>query len=136
MLKCFQGSHSYNLCGTSLKLSHLGMSVLLSLSIPIFLPSPFLFLSLSNPSPLTLNHRDLPQKPSEEIQAFVSVVAHGMVRLQERDTVLSPWSLMALILLQNPEGLALVTLTQRTAWLRGLVLKFGAHLDWPGKSLR
>ncbi|XP_012691101.2 dihydroxyacetone phosphate acyltransferase isoform X2 [Clupea harengus] len=77
--------------------------------------------------------RDLPQKPSEEIQAFVSVVAHGMVRLQERDTVLSPWSLMALILLQNPEGLALVTLTQRTAWLRGLVLKFGAHLDWPAQ---
>lgn len=78
--------------------------------------------------------RDMPQKPSEETQAFVNVVAHGMVRLQERGMVLSPWSLMALVLLQNPEGLNLDILTQRTAWLKGLALNFGALLDWPGKK--
>ncbi|XP_048105785.1 dihydroxyacetone phosphate acyltransferase-like isoform X1 [Alosa alosa] len=77
--------------------------------------------------------RDLPQKPSEETQAFVSMVAHGVVRLQERGVVLSPWSLMALVLLQNYGGLALDSLAQRTAWLRGLALKFGALLDWPAQ---
>lgn len=78
----------------------------------------------------------MPQTSSEEPQAFVSVVAHGIIRLQERGMVISPWSLMAIILLQSPGGLGLDALTQRTAWLRELVLKFGAHLDWPGKSKR
>lgn len=96
------------------------------LSLPLSLP-----LSLLGESP-----RDLPQKPSEDTQAFVSVVAHGVVRLQERGMVLSPWSLMALVLLQSPGGLSLEILTRRTAWLKGLALKFGALLDWPGKSER
>ncbi|KAL2082617.1 hypothetical protein ACEWY4_022435 [Coilia grayii] len=77
--------------------------------------------------------RDLPQKPSEDTQTFVSLVAHGVVCLQEKGAILSPWSLMALILLQSPEGLSLDTLTQRTVWLRGLALTFGAHLDWPAQ---
>ncbi|XP_062405057.1 dihydroxyacetone phosphate acyltransferase-like [Sardina pilchardus] len=77
--------------------------------------------------------RDMPQNPSEETQEFVSVVAHGVVRLQERGMIISPWSLMATILLQSPEGLGLDTLTQRTTWLRDIVLKFGAHLDWPAQ---
>lgn len=75
----------------------------------------------------------MPQNSSEQTKVFVSVVAHGMVRLQEKGMVISPWSLMAFILLQNPEGLGLDTLTQHTVWLRELVLKFGAQLDWPGK---
>lgn len=103
--------------------------------LPVFLLSllsicRFLFLLLGE-SP-----RDLPQKPSEDTQAFVSVMAHGVVRLQERGMVLSPWSLMALVLLQSPGGLSLEILTRRTAWLKGLALKFGALLDWPGKSER
>ncbi|XP_063044529.1 dihydroxyacetone phosphate acyltransferase-like isoform X2 [Engraulis encrasicolus] len=74
--------------------------------------------------------RNMPPEGGEE--AFVRVLAHEVVRLQERGMVVSPWSLVALILLQNPEGLDLDMLTKRTTWLRDLVLKFGAHLDWPG----
>ncbi|XP_063079768.1 dihydroxyacetone phosphate acyltransferase [Engraulis encrasicolus] len=92
--------------------------------------------------------RDLPHKPSDETHAFVSAVAHGVVRLQERGAVLSPWSLMAMLLLHSPtageelhekeggkrkRGLSLDTLTQRTLWLRGLALMFGALLDWPAQ---
>ncbi|XP_062406574.1 dihydroxyacetone phosphate acyltransferase-like isoform X2 [Sardina pilchardus] len=87
-----------------------------------------------NRSQYNLVPRDLPQKPSEETQALVSVLAHGVVRLQERGAVLSPWSLMALVLLQSPGGgLALGSLAQRTAWIRGLATKFGALLDWPAQ---
>lgn len=77
--------------------------------------------------------RNMPPEGGEE--AFVRVLAHEVVRLQERGMVVSPWSLVALILLQNPEGLDLDMLTKRTTWLRDLVLKFGAHLDWPGNVM-
>ncbi|CAL8313727.1 unnamed protein product [Lota lota] len=86
----------------------------------------------------TLIPRDLPQRPSKDMQACVSLLAHHVVRVQEQGSVLSPWSLMACTLLQSPistlvqEGLAWVTLTQRTLWLRKQALAFGARLNWPG----
>ncbi|XP_068433081.1 dihydroxyacetone phosphate acyltransferase isoform X2 [Clinocottus analis] len=82
--------------------------------------------------------RDLPQKPRAEAQACVSWLAHLMVRIQEEGSVLSPWSLMACLLLQAPatvlteEGLPWQQLTEKTIWLRKLALDFGARLNWPG----
>uniref|UniRef100_A0AAY4CZW9 Phospholipid/glycerol acyltransferase domain-containing protein n=1 Tax=Denticeps clupeoides TaxID=299321 RepID=A0AAY4CZW9_9TELE len=78
--------------------------------------------------------RDLPAKPSEETLGFVSGVAHLVVRLQEKGMVLSPWSLIATVLLQNPLGMDLDALIQRTCWLRELVEGFGAVLHWTGRS--
>ncbi|XP_056150801.1 dihydroxyacetone phosphate acyltransferase [Lampris incognitus] len=81
--------------------------------------------------------RDLPQKPSVETQACVSWLASLVVHLQERGSVLSPWSIMACLLLQIPtatlikEGLAWEQLIQRTIWLRKLALTFGARFNWP-----
>lgn len=80
-------------------------------------------------------NRDLPIKPNKETQEFVSGLAHTIVRLQERNVVLSPWNLMAVVLLQNLQGIDLDLLTHRTLWLRKLVLRFGAHLNWPSKSM-
>lgn len=80
--------------------------------------------------------RDLPQRPSPDIQACVSWLAHLVVRTQEEGSVLSPWSLMACLLLQNlpaaQEGaLAWDLLKHKTLWLKGLALGFGARLHWP-----
>uniref|UniRef100_A0A3Q2P6Q2 Dihydroxyacetone phosphate acyltransferase-like n=1 Tax=Fundulus heteroclitus TaxID=8078 RepID=A0A3Q2P6Q2_FUNHE len=88
------------------------------------------------------NHmpRDLPQKPNAEAQACGSWLAHLMVRVQEEDSLTSPWSLMACVLLQVPtaalteEGLLFHQLTEQTLWLRKLALDFGAHLSWPEKA--
>ncbi|XP_047430409.1 dihydroxyacetone phosphate acyltransferase isoform X2 [Mugil cephalus] len=83
--------------------------------------------------------RDLPQKPTTEAQACVSWLAHLMVRIQEEGSVLSPWSLMACLLLQAPtrdlteEGVLWHQLTEKTLWLRELALSFGAHLNWPAQ---
>lgn len=90
------------------------------------------------PTPIASTPRDLPQKPSEEAQACVSWLAHLMVRIQEEGSLISPWSLMACLLLQAPiavllkEGLLWHQLTEKTLWLRKLVLDFGARLNWPG----
>lgn len=82
--------------------------------------------------------RDLPQKPSAETQACVNWLANLMVRIQEEGSLISPWSLMACLLLQAPtavlteEGLLWHQLTEKTLWLRKLALDFGARLNWPG----
>ncbi|XP_026173923.1 dihydroxyacetone phosphate acyltransferase [Mastacembelus armatus] len=86
-----------------------------------------------------LTPRDLPQKPTAEAQAWVNWLAHVMVRIQEEGSLISPWSLMACLLLQEPitalteEGLLWHQLTEKTLWLRKLVLDFGARLNWPGQ---
>lgn len=79
--------------------------------------------------------RDLPMKPSKETQEFVSGLAHMIIRLQERNVVLSAWNLMAVVLLQNLQGIDLDLLTHKTLWLRTLALRFGAHLRWPKNIL-
>ncbi|KAK2856334.1 hypothetical protein Q5P01_005069 [Channa striata] len=83
--------------------------------------------------------RDLPQKPTAETQACVSWLSHLVVRIQEEGSLISPWSLMACLLLQAPitvltaDGLVWHHFTEKTLWLKKLVLDFGARLNWPGQ---
>ncbi|KAF3702761.1 Dihydroxyacetone phosphate acyltransferase [Channa argus] len=92
-----------------------------------------------NHSQYNLIPRDLPQKPTAEAQACVNWLSHLMVRIQEEGSLISPWSLMACLLLQAPitvlteDGLVWHQLTEKTIWLKKLVLDFGAHLNWPGQ---
>lgn len=95
-------------------------------------------LTLFSSPPFVSIHRDLPQRPTAEAQACVSWLAHLMVRLQEEGSLISPWSLMAILLLQAPitvltgDGLLWQQLTEKTLWLRRLALDCGARLNWPG----
>lgn len=103
----------------------------------------FFFLSLfsflcSWSLPFVRLHRDLPQKPSAEVQACVSWLAHVVVGTQEQGSVISPWSLMTCLLLQAPitvltvEGFPWHQLTEKTLWLKRLVLNYGVRLNWSG----
>ncbi|XP_028295492.1 dihydroxyacetone phosphate acyltransferase-like isoform X1 [Gouania willdenowi] len=93
-----------------------------------------------NRSYYNLVPRDLPMKPSAEALACVSWLAHVVVGLQERGSLISPWSLMACLLIQEPttvlaeQGLLWDDLTEKTLWLRKMVLDFGARLNWPGEA--
>uniref|UniRef100_G3PJK5 Glyceronephosphate O-acyltransferase 2 n=1 Tax=Gasterosteus aculeatus aculeatus TaxID=481459 RepID=G3PJK5_GASAC len=60
--------------------------------------------------------RDLPQKPSGEVQACVSWLAHLMVRMQEEGALISPWSLMASLLLQAPAAALTEHAHEHTMW--------------------
>lgn len=80
--------------------------------------------------------RHIPQKPRAENQEFLTDAAFRLVRIQEENMVLKPWVLIAMLLLQNPDGLDLSSLTERTDWLRHLALAFGAFLDWPDHESR
>ncbi|XP_061669080.1 dihydroxyacetone phosphate acyltransferase [Syngnathoides biaculeatus] len=76
--------------------------------------------------------------PSEPKRADVSRVAYLTVRLQERGSFTSLWSLMACLLLQCPPSLLAQTglpwrrLAEKTLWIKRLALDFGARLNWPG----
>lgn len=76
--------------------------------------------------------RHLPQKPSEDIQEFVSDVAYKMELLQIENMVLSPWVLVAAILLQNLPAMEFELLIEKTLWLKGLTQTFGGFIEWPG----
>lgn len=84
-----------------------------------------------------LTPRDLPQPPSADIQACVKWLAHLVIRIQEVGSCISPWSLMACVLLQCPTstlvsaGKEWSELKERTLWLKTLALRFGARLHWP-----
>ncbi|XP_052442719.1 dihydroxyacetone phosphate acyltransferase [Carassius gibelio] len=75
--------------------------------------------------------RYIPQRPSVDTHEFLNDAAFRLVRIQEENMVLKPWVLIATLLLQNPDGLELSSLTEHTDWLRHLALAFGAFLDWP-----
>lgn len=75
--------------------------------------------------------RHIPQKPPADTQGFVKDVAFQLVRLQEENMRLSPWTLIATLLLQNPDGMELPVLLQQADWLRHLALSFGAFIEWP-----
>lgn len=76
--------------------------------------------------------RHLPQKPSEDIQEFVSDVAYKMELLQIENMVLSPWVLVAAVLLQNLPAMDFELLIEKTLWLKGLTQTFGGFIEWPG----
>ncbi|KAJ6664636.1 hypothetical protein lerEdw1_006209 [Lerista edwardsae] len=81
--------------------------------------------------PYNLVPRHIPQKPSEEIQKFVSDVAYKVELLQIENMVLSPWILTATVLLQNLPAIDIELLVEKTLWLKGVTQAFGGFLDWP-----
>ncbi|XP_068252420.1 dihydroxyacetone phosphate acyltransferase isoform X1 [Nyctibius grandis] len=84
-----------------------------------------------NRCPYNLVPRHLPQKPSEDIQEFVSDVAYKMELLQIENMVLSPWVLVAALLLQNLPAMDFELLIEKTLWLKGLTQTFGGFIEWP-----
>uniref|UniRef100_A0A8C3CTW3 Dihydroxyacetone phosphate acyltransferase n=1 Tax=Cairina moschata TaxID=8855 RepID=A0A8C3CTW3_CAIMO len=84
-----------------------------------------------NLCPYNLVPRHLPQKPSEDIQEFVSDVAYKMELLQIENMVLSPWVLVAAVLLQNLPAMDFELLIEKTVWLKGLTQTFGGFIEWP-----
>ncbi|XP_004578598.2 dihydroxyacetone phosphate acyltransferase [Ochotona princeps] len=82
-------------------------------------------------NPYNLVPRYIPQKQSEDTHAFVTEVAYKMQLVQIENLVLSPWSLIVAILLQNRPSMDFDALLEKTLWLKGLTQTFGGFLIWP-----
>ena len=46
---------------------------------------------------------------------------------------ISPWSIIASVLLQNLEGISVKQLMKEVDWLKRQASNLGAYIDWPGK---
>ncbi|XP_078069482.1 dihydroxyacetone phosphate acyltransferase isoform X2 [Mustelus asterias] len=75
--------------------------------------------------------RHIPRKPSGDVYRFLDAVGHRMVLLQQKNMVISPWALLATVIIQNLPSLPLSDLTRQTLWLKAIAETFGAFLDWP-----
>ncbi|KAF6073306.1 glyceronephosphate O-acyltransferase [Phyllostomus discolor] len=73
----------------------------------------------------------IPQKQSGDTHTFVTEVAYRVQLLQIQNLVLSPWVLVAAVLLQNRPSVGFSTLVEKTLWLKGLTQTFGGFLSWP-----
>lgn len=104
-------------------------------SIHVYFGDPVSLRSLAagrmSRSPYNLVPRYIPQKPSEEMHAFVTEVAYKMQLLQIENLVLSPWVLAVAVLLQNRPSMDFDTLVEKTLWLKALTQAFGGFLRWP-----
>ncbi|XP_066092120.1 dihydroxyacetone phosphate acyltransferase isoform X2 [Saccopteryx bilineata] len=104
-------------------------------SIHVYFGDPVSLRSLAagkmNQSPYNLVPRYIPQQPSEDMRAFVTEVAYRMQLLQIQNLVLSPWVLIAAVLLQNQPSMCFDMLVEKTLWLKGLTQTFGGFLMWP-----
>ena len=57
-----------------------------------------------------------------------------IVHDQQRHLVISPWSLVAAVLMQSREGIVLSQLARETDWLKRQAANLGAYIDWPGEG--
>ncbi|XP_073527602.1 dihydroxyacetone phosphate acyltransferase isoform X2 [Phyllobates terribilis] len=107
-------------------------------NIHVFFGKPLSLRSLTlgrlSRSQYNLIPRHLSQRPSEEMQKFISDVAYKVELQQMANMVLSPGVLVAAILLQNIPSLNFSELVKRTIWLKDLTEAFGGCLEWPDNT--
>lgn len=104
-------------------------------SIHVFFGKPMSLRSMAsgrlNRSQYNLLPRHLSQRPSEEMQKFISDVAYKVELQQIANMVLSPGVLIAAIMLQHFPSLNFSVLVDKTVWLKDLTEAFGGCLEWP-----
>ena len=69
---------------------------------------------------------------TKEEAALTRSLAFEIVRKQQRHMVVSPWALMASVLMQSRDGVTVRQLVRETEWLKRQTVNLGAYVDWPG----
>jgi len=71
---------------------------------------------------------------NKEETLLIGDLALEVVRRHQRHMVISPWSLIATILIQSRDGISIRQLIKESDWLKRQAQNFGAYVDWPGKN--
>lgn len=64
-------------------------------------------------------------------QALLQNLSYEVTLLQLRNMAISPWSIIAAVLLQNLEGIPVKQLMKEVDWLKRQASNLGAYIDWP-----
>ena len=71
---------------------------------------------------------------SEKEQMVTKELAYKIVLMQQQHLVISPWSLLAAVLMQSQEGISLRQLLKEVEWLKQQAYNLGGYVDWPGNA--
>ncbi|RUS83045.1 hypothetical protein EGW08_009184 [Elysia chlorotica] len=67
-------------------------------------------------------------------QDLIKKLGHHMVLTQQKHMVVSPWSLMASVLMQSQGGVSLRQLAKEVEWVKRQASNLGAYCDWPASE--
>lgn len=71
---------------------------------------------------------------SKEETELLKTLGYDVVMKHLKLMVISPWSLIASVLVQNKEGITVKQLTREVEWIKRQAFNLGAYIDWPGNE--
>lgn len=71
---------------------------------------------------------------SDDENKLIQSLGYNVVLLQLQHMVISPWSLMAAVLVQNKDGIQIKQLIKEVEWIKRQASNLGAYIDWPGNE--
>jgi len=80
-----------------------------------------------------LEPRYINNLPAEELKVIRDLSYH-ILKCQQKHMVISPWSLMATVLMQNADGISVTGLLREVEWLKRQACSLAAYIDWPGNT--
>ncbi|CAI9730249.1 dihydroxyacetone phosphate acyltransferase-like [Octopus vulgaris] len=64
-------------------------------------------------------------------QKLIMRLSYQILLCQQKYFVVSPWSMIAAVLMQNKEGISFKQLVKQVEWLKRQASNLGAYIDWP-----
>lgn len=72
---------------------------------------------------------------SDDENKLIQNLGYKVLLLHQEHMVISPWSLMAAVLVQNKDGIKIKQLEKEVEWIKRQATNLGAYIDWPGECL-
>uniref|UniRef100_A0A0B6ZSK3 Phospholipid/glycerol acyltransferase domain-containing protein n=2 Tax=Arion vulgaris TaxID=1028688 RepID=A0A0B6ZSK3_9EUPU len=64
-------------------------------------------------------------------QDLIKHLGHHMILTHQKHMVVSPWSMMAVVLMQTQGGVSVRQLAKEVEWVKRQASNMGAYIDWP-----
>nr|KAG5704262.1 hypothetical protein BaRGS_012550 [Batillaria attramentaria] len=68
---------------------------------------------------------------TQEEQDLIRLLGHHVVLVHQHNMVISPWSMVAAVLMQSQQGVTVRELIREVDWVKRLASNLGAYIDWP-----
>ena len=70
---------------------------------------------------------------TQEEQSLIHTLGYHMVLVHQHNMVISPWTMVAAILMQSHQDVTVRSLMHEVDWVKHLASNLGAYIDWPGE---
>lgn len=68
---------------------------------------------------------------TQEEQDLIRMLGHHVVMVHQHNMVISPWAMVAAVLMQSQQGVTVRELVREVDWVKRLASNLGAYIDWP-----